>query len=600
MFSNIYTLYLSNNSIKDISPIASLKNLSCLDLSNNDLTDIDSFKNFNMSFIYSINLSDNKIKDVSSLINSKIDYPNLSLDLSRNPGVSGYEKLVNVNSLLLNDCEIEDVSNLKDLDNLMVLELSNNPNVSGLEDLPQSIYDLKLSNCNIEDLSSLVNKEGLSYLDISNNNITSLKGLKKLSNIFSIDVSGNKITDWSELKSIKERPQEDYYELYTLCANNCDIEDISIFNDLHVGSFLELKNNNIKDLSNFNNDKVYGIDLSGNKDITRLEALKNVYTVYLDECNISDINEVLKLEEVMNLSLENNNLTDVSDISYLKQLDCLSLAGNRDIKGSISSNRISSLNVSDCNLNNDLVFEKINSFYYLNISKNNIKSIINILNNNKYDYLSIIADELDFDEIEKIKTDDKKHFFINDVVLDLDYDLEEGLTNIDLSRYPLLRKDLLKSKGREKLNIENGKLNKNGYSIDVIDLNKNSSSIKFNQYGVTFSGTTIKINFNKIEEEDTNTASVNNIEEVIKEETPTPPTDTIITNTTEEKDITKEEIKTKPEIQNVTNTSIVNEITEDTNTVIEETTNTVVEEEKENTTENKTQENINNTVSMSL
>ena len=40
------------------------------------------------------------------------------------------------------------------------------------------------------------------------------------------------------------------------------------------------------------------------------------------------------------------------------------------------------------------------------------------------------------------------------MVLDLDYDLEEGLTNIDLSRYPLLRKDLLKSKGREKLNIE--------------------------------------------------------------------------------------------------------------------------------------------------
>ena len=71
MFSNIYTLYLSNNSIKDISPIASLKNLSCLDLSNNDLTDIDSFKNFNMSFIYSINLSDNKIKDVSLLNESR-------------------------------------------------------------------------------------------------------------------------------------------------------------------------------------------------------------------------------------------------------------------------------------------------------------------------------------------------------------------------------------------------------------------------------------------------------------------------------------------------------------------------------------------------
>ena len=64
--------------------------------------------------IYSINLANNKIKDVSSLNDIQNEWETtLDIDISNNPNVTGFEKLNNVGSLDISDCNIKDVSNLQ-------------------------------------------------------------------------------------------------------------------------------------------------------------------------------------------------------------------------------------------------------------------------------------------------------------------------------------------------------------------------------------------------------------------------------------------------------------------------------------------------------
>ena len=551
IFSNVYDINLSNNNIKDITPLTKLTSLSSINLANNNITDISAFSNMKTKSLYSLNLSNNKIKDVSAL--NEIIYENewstLNLDISNNPNIKGYEKLTNIWSLDISDCNIKDVSNLKNCEKLKNLKIANTTGIKGLDELPDGLYELDISNCEIDALPELNNK--ISSLNISKNNITTLNGIQKLENLYNLDVSENPIIDWSALKEItrensnqteeneentennsneqtneiKEEIEEneeyydDYYEedwIY-ITANNCNIEDITIFNDLNISATLYLKDNKIKDVSQFHNEKVYYIDLSNNKDLTGLRGLSKVSTLFLNDCNISDISELALLENIYELSLENNNITDITELSKLKNLASLSLAGNKELRGTIVSENIYNFNVSDCNLDNNFDFSKMTNLLCINISKNpDINDLPKIVRNKKDDYLTLIIDELDFEDLEKIKADDKdKNFYIKGAIINLNYKLSDNENKIDLSQNKLLKRELRKNLINGQINIDNGHIEKNGYIINIDDLSKDSVEIKLKGFSANFSESTIKIIFNpnaikpKKTNTNTNTSNIN-------------------------------------------------------------------------------------------
>jgi len=100
--TNIKWLYLSNNQITDIQPLKDLTNIIDLSLSNNQITDLQPLKGLtNIKWLY---LSNNQITDIQPL-----------------------KDLTNIKSLYLSNNQITDIEPLKNLNNIELLYLSNNP-----------------------------------------------------------------------------------------------------------------------------------------------------------------------------------------------------------------------------------------------------------------------------------------------------------------------------------------------------------------------------------------------------------------------------------------------------------------------------------------
>ena len=501
IFSNLCALCLPNNNIEDLSPISKLDSLMEIDLSNNKISDISPLGNIKTKYLYSINLSGNDIKDVSCLNNIQNSNESLlDLNISNNKNVTGYEKLKNVWNLNISDCGIKDVSNLNGLYNLTSLMISNTPDIKGLEQLPVELKELDINNCNIDNLEILKNNSTLYTLNVSNNKITSLKGIEYLENIELLNVSNNNIEDWSQLKEINKNSsfpnneEGDFGEFdYTirLIADNCNIENITVFNDINLNSLI-LTNNKIKDVSKFKNDNVDYIDLSNNTNLTGLQGFKNIPIVFLNNCNIKDINEILKLEKVSDLSVEYNELTDITPISKLKNLSSLSLAGNKNIKGCIENENLYILNLSDCDIDNNFVFSSYPHMSCLNISKNNnINEIYKFVSNIGAEYLSVVIDELDFDEFVKIKQEINEKFFVQNSILKLNYSLNINDKTINLSNNKFLKREIMRNMLNCNFHVNNGTIEKNGYIINIENVDNHSVEIVFTNY----LNSTVKITF---------------------------------------------------------------------------------------------------------
>ena len=605
IFNNLYSLDLSNNNITDITPITQLTNLSTVNLSNNNITDISSFSNMKTKNLYSIDLSNNKIKDVSNLKDIEFKYEDmfLDLDISNNPNVSGIEKLDNLWSLNISNCNIKDISFLQNCSNLVVLKVANTSGIKGLQNLPEKLNELDISNCGIDSLLEI--KNTLSDLNLSKNNLSNLEGIQDFKQLYRIDLSENNITDWSSLKEIvrenlnlekedslnfqNENDEEiyeyydEYYDGLSIIANNCNIEDITIFNDINIQS-LELKNNNIKDVSQFNNNNVYSINLSDNENLKGIQVLNKRYSVFLNNCNINDISEILTLDNVYNLSLEDNNITDITGLSNLKKLSTLSLAGNRNIQGVITSDTLDSLNVSGCNLDDTFDFSKMSNLYYLNISNNpNIKNFEKFAKNGKDSYFGIIIDEMNYEDYEKIQSYNNSMLYFNVDTVNLNYKLTNN--KIDLNNYKTLKREIMKNMAYGQIKVKNGNLNKNGYIIDINNTNEDSIEIEF----LSWPQKTVKIMFDSGLKKNTTNTNTNTIKSTntVSSNTSNNATNKVIDNsiTNDISYTNNTNINTNTDAQNTlkdsTNTNVLNTLKDDTNTkeqnVLKSSTNTNIQ-----------------------
>lgn len=416
IFSNLYFINLADNNISDVSPLTKLKNLT------------------------EINLSNNKIKDISELKELKLS----GLNLSNNSGIKGYEKIVTLNDLNISGCNIDNIENLNNIENLIDLYLNDNKGISGFENLSLKLNALEISNCDISNIKEITEKlQDLSYLNLSE----------------------NPISDWNWIKEYTENN-----ESVSIEANNCNITDISIFNDLKIKKLI-LKQNNIKDISNFNNDNIYYIDLSENEIEKGFETLKNAEILLLNNCNIRDISEIAKMEKLYGLSLEDNDITDISQLSKMENLKVLSLAGNKNLNGTISNKNIEELNLSNCNLDNTFDFSKMPNLMYLIIKENNnlteISKIINELGP-----IEILLDEISIYDMENLNEYmyclDEPKFVIN----------RKPDTNkkIELSDNNYIKQILLKNM-TERITVKNGSLSKDG-TISIEDVEKGSVELQ--------------------------------------------------------------------------------------------------------------------------
>lgn len=194
---NLQQISLRDNNITDVESLKQLPNLQFLDLSGN--------KNINVNTLPYITLQSNENNNKGGegqLYPFKLVLQNCNLtditflqgflgsrlDLSDNP-ISDISILRNIDAtyISLRNTAITDVSDLR---YKTTLDLSGNKNLEGLENL-ERVFELTLNDCDLEDISFVSNLNSLCRLFIKNNNISDISPFLQHVSLFYVDISGN-------------------------------------------------------------------------------------------------------------------------------------------------------------------------------------------------------------------------------------------------------------------------------------------------------------------------------------------------------------------------------------------------------------------------
>ena len=248
---------------------------------------------------------------------------------------------------VLTNYEIEDISDLSKLVNLVGLDLSGNniTDISPLEHLTE-LEELFLMGNKIKDILPLSKLENLKALDLSYNRIMDISPLSKLEKMEALDLSYNRIMDISPLKNltgleklslvntqIKDiYPLNDLKEIKSIALSDNQIKDISPLENLERLEVILLDKNQIQDISpleNLTGLKFIGLSDNQIKDISPLENLGILKTIVLARNQIQDISPLEKLTSLVYIELSDNQIKDISPLGALTNLKYLQLDTNQ-------------------------------------------------------------------------------------------------------------------------------------------------------------------------------------------------------------------------------------------------------------------------------
>lgn len=180
--TNLTRANLSHGLIYSIEPLSSLKNLKELDLSYNIIWDLSPLSN--LTNLEKLNLDCNYISDLNPLANL-VNLKELSISES---------KYMSIGDIKEEEYKITNLNVVRNFKNLETLILSNNrlSDLSFLEGVTQ-LKSLDLSNNAISDITYLKDLINLEYLNLSFNKIYNFAGLPKINYISGLVLRGQKI-----------------------------------------------------------------------------------------------------------------------------------------------------------------------------------------------------------------------------------------------------------------------------------------------------------------------------------------------------------------------------------------------------------------------
>ena len=286
--TNLRHLYLQSSGISDLSPLISLLsgliNLRDLYLCNNAISDLSPLANANLTSLRWLSLCSNLISDLSPLASMT----NLTdLDLERNliSDVSPLSGLSRLDWLDIESNLISDISPLAGLTNLTYLDISYNliSNISPLANLT-SLTKLVLYVNTISDISPLSGLTNLTELWLNRNAFSDISPLSGLTNLTVLDLQSSDISDISLLSGLTN--------LTHLYLYNNAILDVSALAGLTNLETLRLDQNaisNLTPLSGLTNLTWLNLDKNIITDISPLSNLTGLETLWLFDNTISDL-----------------------------------------------------------------------------------------------------------------------------------------------------------------------------------------------------------------------------------------------------------------------------------------------------------------------
>jgi internalin A len=282
------SLYLDNNKITDLSPLAKLKHLKKLYVSNNRITDIRGLLG---------------LKELSEL------------DLSSNQltSLQGVEQSIGLTLIHLDNTGITDLSLLSPLLNLKVL-IANDNNITDIRPLQgmAALFQVALSGNPVTDARPLAGMQHLQYLSLRNTRIADLNQLSNIPLLTSLDISGTGISNLA--------PIVGYPRLDTLRASGNAITSLAPLQGMTYMATLDVSGNGVSTLEPIAGLKsLILLNVSKNKiaDLTPLSGLENLGALDISNNRIQSIKPLSKLSSLTKLYASDNWITDLEPLKYV-------------------------------------------------------------------------------------------------------------------------------------------------------------------------------------------------------------------------------------------------------------------------------------------
>ncbi len=240
--TQLSTLSLQYNNLRDITPLAQLAQLTQLDLGDNNISDITPLAQ--LTQLTQLDLEGNDVSDITPLAQlTQLTRLFLGRSFHGNDisDITPLAQLTQLRVLRLGANSVSSLTPLAQLTQLTDLNLKSNDisDITPLAQLTQLTW-LRLDGNNIDDITPLAQLIQLMELYLADNNINDIAALAQLTQLTQLDLSVNNISDVTpitELVSLEWlflllNPIEDTYPLNALLEANPDVYiDIGIIRE---------------------------------------------------------------------------------------------------------------------------------------------------------------------------------------------------------------------------------------------------------------------------------------------------------------------------------------------------------------------------------
>lgn len=235
------------------------------------------------------------------------------------------------------------------------------------------ISSLVFNNCVIiDDIYNKIVSDKLTYIQLDDCNISSLKFIENLPNLTNINLSNNFITD-NELIYLRNITKSGK-EIHINLSNNCIFDYSMLISESMNICSLTLSNNRIKSIPYCNNYSICSLNLSYNEiteidNLIRCNSLRNIDLSYNKITNIDIFNNII-FNKISSYYFNNNDISNIIGLSSVVKISKLDLSNNSKLSS------LSFLHNKCKNCRIDIRVTNITKIDFYMINKNDTEVII--------------------------------------------------------------------------------------------------------------------------------------------------------------------------------------------------------------------------------
>ena len=373
--TNLTELWLWNNRIEDISPLSGLTGLPRLSLGRNNVKDVSALSG--LANLKTLILNGNRISDLAPLVANEGFGAGVAVDVTDNP-LNPASHSTHVPALQARGVSVSFVPSpvvaIPDANLRAVIEaaLGKATGAPITQADMAAITELVARRADIRNLAGIEFATNLTGSDLALNRIMDVSPLSGLTNLTTLDIWQNNISDISPLSGL--------INLTRLNLGYNDIKDVSPLSGLTDLTELILRVNRIRDVSPLSGlTNLTGLDLyvTNITDVSPLSRMTNLTSLDLAVNNVADVSPLSGLTNLIWLNLTDNSITDVSPLSGLTNLTRLWFHGNNvaDVSPLAGLTDLQGLILRDNNITDVSPLTGLTNLAQLLLDHNNISDV---------------------------------------------------------------------------------------------------------------------------------------------------------------------------------------------------------------------------------